>query len=200
MYGVMAARAERAPQETLRVLRRTSFPLEGFIQAQPQASVALLDSDLESAVRLVEDSDPVVFPAARVIYRLIYADPEFAARLTLALADRGGEALAVEALAQLAYDKDRLERVPGLPISLERDGSFLEALLRREGEDWLRPRLGLAFSRYRQRVARGEVSPDFPAQYQATLEAAADTLSNSDSRARLQRIIKGAVDYFEGRR
>jgi hypothetical protein len=207
MYGVVASRSERAPQETVRVLRRTPFPLEGFIQTQPQAAVALLAGDLESAVRLVEDSDPVVFPPARVIYRLIYANPEFAAKLTVALEEFAGRkhgiesqrgiGLVWEALAQLAYDKDRLERVPGLPISLERDGSFLEALLRREGDDWLSPRLGLAFSRYRQRVARGEVSPDFITQYQATLEAAAGTLSNTDSRARLQQIIKRAVDYCE---
>jgi hypothetical protein len=189
MYGVMAARAERAPQETLRVLRRTSFPLEGFIQTQPQAAVAVLAGDLDLAVRLVEDSDPVVFPPARVIYRLIYADPELAARLTLALADRGGEALVGEALAHLAYDKDRLERVPELPISLERDGRFLEALLRRQGAGWLEKRLAAAFSEFGDRAARSEVSVDFLAQYRATLEAAAATLPDSDSRTRLQAIV-----------
>jgi hypothetical protein len=189
MYAVMAARAERTPQETLRVLRRTFVPLEGFIQTQPQAAVAVLASDLDSAALLVANSDPVVFPPARVIYRLIYADPELAARLTLVLADRGGPALVMEVLAHFAYDKDRLERAPSLPISLERDGRFLEALLRHRSAEWLETRLAAAFGEFGQRSARGEVGPDFLAQYRATLEAAAATLPDRDSRTRLQAVV-----------
>jgi len=151
--------------------------------------VAVLASDLDSAALLVANSDPVVFPPARVIYRLIYADPELAARLTLALADRGGPALVVEALAQLAYDKDRLERAPSLPISLEQDGRFLEALLPHRSAEWLERRLADAFGEFGHRAARGEVAPDFLAQYRATLEAAAATLPDRDSRTRLQAIV-----------
>ena len=190
MYQVMAERSSEAAQDTFRVVQETPFPLEGFIQQQPQAAVVILDSDLAAAAHLVRGSDPVLFPPARVIYRLIYADSKFAARLTLALADLGEEALVVESLAYFAYDQHRLERVSGLPISLERDGQFLEALLVQRGEEWLTQRLSTAFADFGGRAARGEVSPDFLAQYRATLEAAVASLPGPDSRGKLQTIIE----------
>ena len=131
-----------------------------------------------------------LFPPAEVIYRLIYADPKFAARLTLALEEQGEVGLLVESLAYLAYDKNRLERVPELPISLEGDGRFLEALLQQKGEDWLVRRLSAAFTEFGDRADRNEVSPDFLAQYRATLEAAAATLPNSASRSGLRAVIE----------
>ena len=75
-------------------------------------------------------------------------------------------------------------------ISLDRDGRFLEALLQQKGEDWLVRRLSAAFTEFGDRAARNEVSPDFLAQYRATLEAAPATLPNSASRTGLRAVIE----------
>ncbi len=42
-----------------------------------------------------------------------------------------------------------------------------------QGEEWLEDRLGESVELYRQRVAAGEVSPDFLDRYRGTLEFAA---------------------------
>ena len=51
MFQVVANRRRPEAQEMVEVLRETPFPLESFIRRQPRAAVALLDSDLETAVR-----------------------------------------------------------------------------------------------------------------------------------------------------
>jgi hypothetical protein len=86
---VMARRSMTDARGALSVIQETPFPLEGFIQQEPSAAVSVLNSDLEASARLIRDSDPVLFPPARVIYRLIYADPALAARLTIALEGPG---------------------------------------------------------------------------------------------------------------
>ena len=193
MFQVVANRRMPEAQEMVEVLRETPFPLEGFIRQQPRAAVALLDSDLETAVRLVRESDPVVSPPARIIYRLINADPVLAARLVQALADRGYDVLVMESLVYLAYDKSRSERVPGLPISLERDGQFLRALLGRQGSEGLARRLGEAFQVYGRWAADGQVATGFLSQYRETLEAAVSFLPDAGTREDLRRIIARAA-------
>jgi hypothetical protein len=178
MLAVIAGRSGREPGETAQVLGDTPFPLERFIQQQPQAAVGLLGSDLETALRLVRGSDPVLSPPARIIYRLIGASPELAARLTQALEENGDNQLVVESLAYMAYDKRRAERVPSLEISLEKDGRFLSALLNRWGTEGLARRLGEAFDLFGERAAASEVSADFLVQYRETLEAAAATIAD----------------------
>ena len=189
MFQVIADRRRPEALEMVEVLRETPFPLEGFIRRQPRAAVALLDSDLETAVRLVRESDPVVSPPARIIYRLISADPVLAARLVQALQDRGYDELVMESLAYLAYDKSRSERVPGLPISLERDGQFLRALLRQQGSEGLARRLGEVFQVYGRRSAGGQVDAGFLVQYRETLEAAVSFLTDAGTREDLGQII-----------
>jgi hypothetical protein len=189
MYAVVAARSGTEASEMVQVLRDTPFPLEGLIQQQPQAAVAILSSDLEAAVKLVQASDLALFPPARVIYRLVYAEPDFAARMSLALEEVGDGGTMVESLAYLAYDKVRSEQAPELPISLESDGKFLEALLRQRGGAWLKQRLAEAFALFGDRAASSEVSPDFLSQYRATLETAVATLSDAANRKELQEII-----------
>ena len=175
------------------VLRETPFPLEGFIWRQPRAAVALLDSGLETAVRLVRESDPVVSPPARIIYRLINADPVLAARLVQVLEDSGYDELVMESLAYLAYDKSRSERVPGLPISLERDGQFLRALLSQQGSEGMARRLGEVFQVYGRRSAGGQVDAGFLSQYRETLEAAVSFVPDAGTREELWRIITRAA-------
>ena len=193
MFQVVAKRRKMEAQDMVEVLRETPFPLEGFIRRQPEAAVSLLDSDLETAVSLVRESDPVVSPPARIIYRLINADPVLAARLVQALGDRGYDVLVMESLAYFAYDKSRSERVPGLPIRLERDGQFLRALLRQQGSEELAWRLGEAFQVYGRRSAGGQVDAGFLAQYRETLEAAVSLLPDTGTREELRRIIDRAA-------
>ena len=190
MYEVLAVRSRTDSRDILRILRRTPFPLEGFIKQQPRAALAVLSSDMSSAVRLVRSSDRVLSPPSRIVYRLINADPEWAAQLVVALGESGEEALVMESLTYIAYDKDRLERLPELPISLENDGEFLEALLVDQGPNWLLERLNEAFALFADRAAAKEVSEHFLAQYIATLEAAAATVPYAVVRIELQRIIE----------
>ena len=193
MYQVVATRGRPEARDMVRVLQETPFPLEGFIQQQGRAAVALLDNDLEATLRLVRGSDPLLSPPARIIHRLVYADPVLAARLITALNERGEADLVLESLAYLAYDKDRSERIPELPISLEQDGKFLRALLSHQGVDGLAGRLGEVFQVYGQRVARNEVPSDFLSQFRDTLDAAVSTLPNADIKRNLQGVIQVAA-------
>ena len=174
----------------MRVLQETPFPLEGFIQKQPGAAIPMLASDLEAAFRLVRESDPLLSPPVRIIYRLINADPGLAARLTQALDELAEAELVVGSLAYIAYDRSRLERVPGLPISLEQDGKYLRALLRIFGEPGLTRRLAETFAVYGDRAATGRVPADFLFEYSATLEAAAATVTDAAIRRQLKMIIE----------
>ena len=138
------------------------FPLEAMIISQPSAASAVLSSGHSLAAKLVKDSDTVLAPPARIIYRLIASDPELAAQLVAALDSVGEGRLVAESLAYFAYDKARSEKFPELPISVSQDGAFLESLLERQGTGWLQSRLAGAVELYRQRVATGEVAAGLP--------------------------------------
>ncbi|PKB79259.1 MAG: hypothetical protein BZY88_14435, partial [SAR202 cluster bacterium Io17-Chloro-G9] len=189
MFQVVAGRGTLEAPQMLEVLRETPFPLEGFILRQPEAAASLLAGDLDIAVRLVQESDPVVSPPARIIHRLINADPALAALLVQALEDRGEDELVMESLAYLAYDKARWDRVPGLPISLEGDGQFLSTLLGLQGADGLALRLGESFQVYGRRAADGQMDAEFLSRYRETLEAAVSFLPDAGAREELERII-----------
>jgi hypothetical protein len=190
LYEVIAARSQAEPAVMLQLLQETPFPLEGFIREQPTAAVTLLESDLEAAVRLVRQSDPVLSPPARIIHRIVHTDPVLAASLVQALDQQGEADLAVDSLAYVAYDLSRLTKIPDLPISLEQDGRFLGALLQKLGTVVVTQRLSETFKVFGDRVATSQVSPDFLTQYQATLLAAVATLSDSDVRQKLIKIIE----------
>ena len=200
MYEVISARRRAEPRDMARVLLETPFPLEGFIRHQPEAALALLDRDLDVAVRLVRQSDPVLSPPMRIIYRVIYADPVLAARLVQALDELAEAEMVLESLAYIAYDQSRLERVPDLPISLSQDGKFLRALLAIFGEPGLSQRLAETFALYSDRADTGQVSPEFPDQFHATLAAATATLPDGESRNQLNKIIEEvSLEYPAGR-
>ena len=173
LYQVIAARAETNAVEAALIISQPRFPLEGLIQSQPSAASRVLSADIDTAMRIVESSDPVLAPPARIIYRLIYSDPVLAARLVGGFDRRGDANIVVESLAYLAYDKSRSERFPALPISLEQDGAFLAQLLSTNGEAWVAQQVKASVQAYRSRAENGEVSPEFLAQYRQTLQAAA---------------------------
>ena len=189
-FEVIAERSRVEPAAMLQLLQETPFPLEGFIQKQPTAAVALLESDLVAAVRLVRRSDPVLSPPARVIHRVIHADPVLAASLLEALDEQGEADVVVESLAYFAYDLSRLERVPALPISLEQDGRFLRGLLQELGTVIVAQRLSETFRVFGDRVATSQVSPDFLTQYRATLVAALATVPDTAVQENLMKIIE----------
>ena len=191
MYEVMAARAQASPSAALRVMADTPFPLEGMIRRQPGAVAAALGSDLALAADLVMGGDPVTSPPARIIYRLIAADPALAAGVVIALDGRGESGLVAESLAYFAYDQVRAEKYSRLSIYIGGNGAFLRALLERQGAEWLEARLAGAVSLYRGRAAAGEVAPDFLRHYRDTLDAAASA-AGPEAGGRLAAIIRAA--------
>ena len=176
LFGVMADRVRTAPNRTGRVMAETPFPLEGMIVNQPAAASNVLSSDLDQALSLIKNSDPVIAPPWRILYQLIRADTPLAAVLVVALDRRGENQLVVETLAYFAYDNARSDKFPELPISVGQVGAFLGSLLEQQGADWLQARLAQAVELYRDRIARGEVAPDFLDRYRETLDAAAGML------------------------
>ena len=195
LHRVIAGLAATRPDAALEIIQETLYPLEGFILEQPRAAVTILNSDIEVASRLVRDSDPVISPPARVIYRLIATHPEFAARMTVALDESSPEPSAAgsEVLAYFAYDDARSRWWPDLGISLARDGEYLQALWQLKGPEWLGERLAIGVVSYRERAARGEVSADFFLQYRSTWEAAVSTLPPGPAREDLSRMFDRAV-------
>ena len=189
LYEVVADRAYRSPGEAARLVSETSFPLEGMILNQPEAAVAMLSADSALSIALVKGSDPLIAHPARIVYRLIAADPGLAATIVIALGQDGRRDMAVEALAYLAYDKVRSEKYPQLPISLTQEGAFLNSLLERQGAAWLSARLAESVDLYQGRASAGEVAPDFLERYRETLEAAADRLDPA-ARGRLITVIR----------
>ena len=189
MYRVVAARSRASPGETLGVIAGAPFPLERFMLLHPTEAVDIMAIDLGITAGMVKSGDSVTFPPARHIYRLIYADPEFAARVVGQLDRDEEDGLALEALAQFAYDADRLEAVPGLPISLERDGRFLKRLLEDRGPDWLRDRIQDVVGLYGQRVSAREAPGDFLEAYQKTITAAVSSLDDGAAKRGLEEII-----------
>ena len=173
LYQVIAERAAANAVEATLIISQPRFPLEGLIQSQPSAASRVLSADIDTAMRIVESSDPVLAPPARIIYRLIYSNPVLAARLVGGFDRRGDANIIVESLAYLAYDKSRSGKFPALPISLEQDGAFLAQLLSTKGEAWLERQVRTAVQSYRSKAQNGEVPPEFLAQYRQTLQAAA---------------------------
>ena len=196
LYEVIAARSRAEPEVMLEVLQETAFSLEGFIRSQPTAAAALLKSDLEAALGLVRQSDPVLSPPARVVHRVIYADPVLAASLLQAFDQKGETDLIVESLAYFAYDLSRLQRAPALPISLEQDGRFLQALLQKLGAVVAAQRLSETFRVFGDRAAAGQGPPDFLTQYQDTLAAAVATVPDRAVRQKLMGIIQQAAQAY----
>ena len=192
MFQVVAKRAEDDPLETALLLVDSPFPLEGMILAQPAAASSIFKSDREFGLALVRNSDSLIAPPWRIMYRLVKTDPSLAAGMLGEFQRRGEAVLVAESLAYLAYDKDRQERSPLLPISLADDGRFLGALFKEEGAEWLAARLSESVELYRQRVSANEVGADFLERYRETLEFAAAFLDDGETRKGLTEIIRRA--------
>ena len=190
LYSVVAARSENDVAGTFDAISSPPFPMERFILGYPREAVSLLASNLDVASRLVTQSDSVIFPPARFVYRLIAADPGFAARIVGRLDDRGEDGLVVKSLAYFAYDAGRLALVPGLPISLEHDGLFLVRLFEDKGPTWLRAKILEVVRVYTGYVERRDVPNDFLDSYENTLETSVAALPEGPSKQSLRAILQ----------
>ena len=188
MYSVVAVRSESSPRDMARLLETPLFSLHGFIRQQPQAAVKILGGDIETALNIIRDGDPVVSPPARNLHQLVHAGPELTATLLTALDQRGERELVRASLGYIAYDRQRADVAPGLGISLEKDARFLHSLMRENGEDWLADRLGQSVAYY----TSPESGPpaDFAPQFRATLLEAAEYLTDELDRETLQKIAE----------
>ena len=193
LYRLMAVRGIRHPLGTLHIVEESPFPVAGFIKLYPEESVAILSSDLDKALELVNRSDPVLLSPARLVYHLIFADAEFAARFVIRLAEDGEDELVLESLAHFAYDAHRLASAPNLAISLVSDGRFLEELLKSLGTTWLEAQIRSVVELYAKRIEAGEVPKDFLNAHRATLTAAVATLEYAENRAQLEELIQLAL-------
>ena len=101
----------------------------------------------------------------------IYIDPQLAADIAMEWDSQGAAELVREALVYFAFDYDRSQRNPDLPISLENDGAFLKHLLNAQGEEWLEGHLRDAVAEYRLLVEGDSIDPDFLEAYRRTIEA-----------------------------
>ena len=190
MYQVLVTRVDSNPEEALSVVNSSPFPMERFILNYPAMAAQMLTSDLDVTVTMIKASDPLHFPPARFIYRLIYADPHLAALVV----ERLDEGLSVEALAHFAYDADRLAAAPSLPISLERNGLFLSQLLADKGKEWLQERIDKAVRQYVTLMEEGEISMDFLEAYKRTLDGSVATLGDERERIELEKIL-GSITF-----
>ena len=191
MYAVISARSESSPRDMARLLETPRFSLHGFIRQQPQAAVKILGGDIETALNIIRDGDPVVSSPARNLHQLVHAGPELAATLLTALDQRGEHELVRESLGYIAYDRQRADVASGLGISLENDARFLHWLMNENGDSWLADRLGQAFAYY----TSPESSPpaEFTTQFRATLLAAAERLTEELERETLRQIVEQVV-------
>ncbi|MFQ5934480.1 MAG: hypothetical protein ACE5KI_07540, partial [Dehalococcoidia bacterium] len=122
VYRRISERGKERPQETLGVIRDSNLPLPEFLFRHAQDAVFILSSNLEQTADLVLDSGRLPVPPVRLIYHLIYVEPELAASVVDELGQRGENELASEGLIYFAYDFDRLQSNPELKTSLEGDG------------------------------------------------------------------------------
>jgi hypothetical protein len=191
-HGILSQRGSRDARGTLAVLRDSAMPMQRFVRTRPQDVARILASDVGAAVSLVAASDPTTYPPALFVHDLVYADPLLAASIVGVFDKRGMSQLVTESLANLAYDADRLAAVTGTPASLAKDSDFLAALLRDQGEDWLRVQIGQAVAAYRAHVQQGEAPPDFLDAFRLTLDGAIAPISDQATREALARAVASA--------
>ncbi|MEE9285200.1 MAG: hypothetical protein V3V35_05660, partial [Dehalococcoidia bacterium] len=193
VYRRIVQLGESDPGEALRLFAETGLLVEPFLVNMPDEAAALIARDPAAAAAAFETANPVRLPPARAIYRLVQADPGLAARITLLYDDRGSDDVVDDALFFFAYDLPRKQAQPALPISLEKDARYLEALAAMRGDDWLETTLKRAVRRSGERIEAGEVDAAFLETYRATLERSLATLDAPETRRRLEAVVDAAL-------
>ncbi|MEE9249333.1 MAG: hypothetical protein V3U79_11660, partial [Dehalococcoidia bacterium] len=194
VYLRISERGRISKQETLKIIKEARLPMQGFLFQHPDDAIAILSSDLQQTLDLVEASEPVRVPPVRLIYQMTYVDPQFAAAVAEGLSQRGEDHIVSESLIYFAYDLDRAESNPMLKISLKGDALFLVALLERLGSPWLQQQMASALDGYQKSVSEGDVDPDFLDAYRRTLRASVALVRDFTQRASLDRVISIAFN------
>ena len=188
-YDRLAARGKQDPEGTLAIIKEVRPRVLEFIEYKPGEALAILGSDLDGTLDLVLESGPVRVPPARLVYRIAYYDPDFAARIVTGLRARGEDETVYESLAYFAYDLERSREYPEQRISLQRDGEFLLGLLRINGPSGLGRMLKGVIQKYREEVLVGNVDGDFLEAYRETLEKAVSTVEGKEDGTLLEQVI-----------
>ena len=191
-YRRVAERGMTAPQETLSIIKESKLPLPGFLSGYPEDAMRILSSDMEQTLEMIINSGPIRDHPVRLVYLLMYVDPEFVVEVVGRLRKRGRDDLVTESLIHFAYDHDRLDVNPVLRISLEGDARFLLRLLGRMGEAWLSEQVASAITSYGINIDEGEVDSDFLDAYRRTLKAALDTIEEPSERLQLEEALTDA--------
>ena len=193
LYDRVVDIGEGSPAAAMRVFVDTRLYLEPFLVQRPGEAARLFGADPKAAVDVLREASPIRVPPAWAIYRLVNADPQVAARLTLELEDQGHGETVEDALAFFAFDAPRLRAQPGLPISLENDARFLLALADLRGDTWLASALTRSLDRYREVVDAGEIDPAFVDTYRETLAAVVANVTEAEPRQRLEAALGAAL-------
>ena len=192
-YEVIGDVAKRDFRTGLAVLRDSEIPLLDFVTHSPKLSEKMFSSDLPEAVGLIANTRGYARSPHRIVYGLIHVDPVLAARAVTEMDRQGMADIVTESLIVFAYDADRLQAIPGLPISSENDARFLERLLEDQGAEWMEERIAHGVELYRQRSERNDVPGDYLAAYERTLRESASRLKDMEARSTLEDIIGRAL-------
>jgi len=190
-YKVIAGMAKEDPAQAIRVLSESQMPLTEFIFSQSSAFQRLAGANLEGAAALLLIHDNAAVTPARLIHDAVYVDPALAAQLLLAMEKGRDGAHAIEVLAHMAYDSERLSRLPGLRLSIRNDAVFLRELLRQGGEPWLTRYLTIAVKKYDAKIREGEMDTQFIKAWSRTLVAVVEVTEAGEKEA-LLRLIRHA--------
>ena len=190
LYRRVVALGETSPAQALEVFAASGLWLEPFLRLMPQKAAVLLEAEPALAAKVLREANPVRVPPARAIYRVVQANPTVAARLTLEFDRQGDGETVADALAFFAYDLPRKASQPSLPISLERDGEYLAALLDLAGPQWLASALDQTVDRYRAMIDRAELDPEFLQVYHRTVSSSVETVPDVQAREALRSIVR----------
>jgi hypothetical protein len=172
IYRRLLRLAERDPQAAWRVFSASGLLIEPMILRDSAGAASLIASAQRLAAETIRSANPVRLPPARAIYVLAQSQPQAAARLLLEYEAMGARDIVQDSLAYFAYMAPRKQAQLRLTVSLENYGLFLEELMGRRGEGWLRGTFQQMAQRYQERIASDDIPPDFFEAFQDTLAGA----------------------------
>ncbi|MBM4406885.1 MAG: hypothetical protein FJ039_12075 [Chloroflexi bacterium] len=180
VYRRVLRLGERDPQAAWRLFTQTGLLIEPLLLRDPQGAASLITRAPRPAAEAIRSANPVRLPPARAVYVLAQSQPQAAARLVLEYEAMGAREAVLDALAYFAYLGPRKQAQPRLGVSLENHGRFLDELLSRRGESWLRTAFQQMAQGYQARIANDDIPRDFFDAFQDTLAATYEAYRTSD--------------------
>ncbi len=170
-YDLIADIGRTDHKNALQIFEETRLPLLRFVQKHPTDARAILLQDTGRAARLIASVQGFENTPQGVIYGIINVDPDLAASLVKALHTQGQASIVAESTIFFAFDASRIQTVPSIKLSLEKDGVFLERLHDSLGKDTLQNYMAQAIGQYQQEVRDVKIDPTFIEEYRRTLKA-----------------------------